>query len=204
MYITCPKCSTSFVVSAEQIGPGGRRVRCSKCKHTWRAKLPAVYKPPVLDLKVDVAKAPESGIHLPVLSPVVKRKKPGSLLYTAFAALILSVAVIFVVKRVDFSDVMPPNHENLKISEVTVYHLPPAKIVARYRVENHSSKATAMPHFRIRLYDKAHKLLENRRISVSKTSLEPNQSLNLRIPLQGVSSNVHSIDVSPSRWWDFF
>lgn len=38
MLITCPKCDTSFLTSAEAIGIGGRMVKCSKCKHVWFAE----------------------------------------------------------------------------------------------------------------------------------------------------------------------
>lgn len=35
MYISCPSCSTTFVVESEQISHSGRKLRCSKCRHVW-------------------------------------------------------------------------------------------------------------------------------------------------------------------------
>lgn len=38
MIITCPSCSTRFVVAPAAIGKTGRRVRCAKCRHVWFAE----------------------------------------------------------------------------------------------------------------------------------------------------------------------
>ena len=35
MILTCPNCSTRYLMSAASIGPAGREVRCAKCAHQW-------------------------------------------------------------------------------------------------------------------------------------------------------------------------
>jgi len=35
MNLICPSCATTFVVETEQLGPGGRQVRCGSCGHSW-------------------------------------------------------------------------------------------------------------------------------------------------------------------------
>jgi predicted Zn finger-like uncharacterized protein len=35
MILTCSSCGARFEVDAAQLGPGGRKVRCGRCGHTW-------------------------------------------------------------------------------------------------------------------------------------------------------------------------
>ena len=38
MHIVCPHCTTSYAINPTTLGPGGRTVRCSRCKETWQAR----------------------------------------------------------------------------------------------------------------------------------------------------------------------
>ena len=37
MLIVCPNCATSYMIDPASLGPGGRTVRCARCKTTWFA-----------------------------------------------------------------------------------------------------------------------------------------------------------------------
>src|SRR5260370_609584 len=37
MLIVCPSCATSYMIDAASVGPGGRTVRCARCRTTWFA-----------------------------------------------------------------------------------------------------------------------------------------------------------------------
>lgn len=37
MILSCPECGSRFRIDADKLGMRGRKVRCSRCAHTWRA-----------------------------------------------------------------------------------------------------------------------------------------------------------------------
>ncbi len=41
MILSCPACSTRFVLDPARIGAAGRRVRCARCRHVWFQEPPA-------------------------------------------------------------------------------------------------------------------------------------------------------------------
>lgn len=58
MILTCPECSARYVVDPTALLPDGRRVRCAKCKHSWKEPAPHVDTP-----MVDAAEAESPAVQ---------------------------------------------------------------------------------------------------------------------------------------------
>src|SRR5258708_33935711 len=66
MIVTCPVCSTRYLVDPRALGSAGRLVRCANCSHTWQ-QAPAADAPRRVDL---VAPQPE------LVAPAGRRGPP--------------------------------------------------------------------------------------------------------------------------------
>lgn len=89
MIITCPACKTRYKVEPGQVGPKGRRVRCTACNHVW-TELPAEDLPKVLEPQA----AEESDAGQSADEAAEGRRGRGSRLgWIALAAVVLVLVV---------------------------------------------------------------------------------------------------------------
>jgi len=89
MIVTCPVCSTRYLVDPRALGGAGRLVRCASCSHTWQQAPPAD-APRRVDLVAPQPElaAPAGGrVQLPALSPPHRRS--SALLIPLLALLVL-------------------------------------------------------------------------------------------------------------------
>jgi len=92
MIVTCPACSTRYLVDEQNLGATGRMVRCSQCGHSWYEAPPAGEK-----LRVDLSE-PEAPPPLPGerrgLPVVTRPRRSGGGWGKTLAILFLAVAVL--------------------------------------------------------------------------------------------------------------
>jgi predicted Zn finger-like uncharacterized protein len=60
MILSCPACSTRYLLEPAALGPKGRQVRCAKCGHSWQQTPPAD-----MPREVDISLPPPGTLALP-------------------------------------------------------------------------------------------------------------------------------------------
>lgn len=200
MYLTCPECYTSFTVKASQIGPKGRRVRCSKCGHGWFAKGvgSGTGSEGIVTSNYDRVGKPEKfekGVNLPALLPV---RIP---LYLYIAPVLLAAAIIFT-SMIFFQDKMSlfgltGASENLKVKDIQIsYDRENGNIIANYKIVNASEEFVPLSRIRIRLLDENHRILKSHIAQESQSSLAPKQFVTIRTRFSEAPTNVEFIDIT--------
>src|SRR6185437_2832494 len=89
MIVTCPVCSTRYLVDPRALGSAGRLVRCANCSHTWQ-QAPPEDAPRRIDLvapQPELAGAPGGRVQLPALPP--QRRRSAALLFPLLALFVL-------------------------------------------------------------------------------------------------------------------
>lgn len=74
MILTCESCHTQFSVPSEALLPSGRRVKCSRCTHTWFQKPEGAENAPVVEAAVAEAIAEAAATPAPATEPLEQPK----------------------------------------------------------------------------------------------------------------------------------
>ena len=196
MYISCPKCGTNFLVSPEQIGSFGRKVRCSKCTNIWHQQLKEDIKlePVITTTKTTYTNHQGSGVNLPALLPI---KIPQYL----YALPVLFLLLIIMLSTILFQDYWDLNSSSaarlLSINDVRVINNKDAgKITITYRIVNSSDQTSSMPLVRLRLFDKNNNALKSHIADQPDIILLPKQSVNIRTEFSSVPDITEKVDVT--------
>lgn len=212
MYIKCPSCATSFVVTPEQIGPKGRRVRCSKCNNGWFVE--AVKQEPIANTSSPSSIIPDRvgssspdasflpGVNLPALLPI------NIPLYLYILPAFLAIAIIFS-SMVIFQDKLSflgltGTSNSLSVHDINIdYNRKEGAIVASYKIVNSAGKFVPVPLIRIRLLDKDHRPLKTHITHNPNVDLAPKQYVGIRTNFADAPPNVEFIDIALGNRLDF-
>lgn len=93
MILTCPNCSTRYLLDPVKLGGDGRQVRCGKCAHAWHQAPPPDMPRQVEPIPFPLETRPiPPGSNLPAFPPAPKRRGGAA----GWAALVLVVAAVIV------------------------------------------------------------------------------------------------------------
>jgi len=160
MYIACPKCDTKFVVTPEQIGKEGRKVKCSKCSHVWHYKLADQLRIEPIITQPIAATPLGNGINLPALLPI-KIQPYLYVMPVVMIGLIIFMLIMVFPTSLGINTLL--NSNNLSIKDVQVQNQKDLdKITISYKIYNSASTIVKMPLVRIRFFDKNGKIVESK------------------------------------------
>lgn len=196
MIVTCPTCSTRYLVETEKLGAQGRMVRCGSCGHTWYQAPPEDMAPHV-ELKVPapepMAGAVERG-GLPAIPR--KRRRWGAVVTLLILLLILAAAgwgAIFmrdrimalvpqsarIYSRLGLTDTQPQYGVGLEVHDVTPRRTTANDqpvLVIDGEIVNLSSSPRRVPPLKATLRDANDKPLTSWTFSASVATLAPGAS----------------------------
>ncbi len=201
MYIACPECNTKFVVTPEQIGKHGRKVKCSKCSHIWHQKLdsPMRIEPTVL---APIEATPlGNGVNLPALLPIRIQPYLYALPFFMMAMILFMLTMLFP-NNLGFDSLL--NSKKLSVHDIKIEnHKDLNKITVSYKVMNNSKKNLKMPLVRIRLFDGNSRILKSLIDDHTNIDMSPNQFIQVKTEFVPAPPSAKEIDIMIGNKVDF-
>ncbi|WP_392506063.1 MJ0042-type zinc finger domain-containing protein [Rickettsia sp. 2024-CO-Wats] len=199
MYITCPNCQTRFIVTSNQIGINGRRVKCSKCSHLWYQKLD--YNISTLNdfkdkVNTGTIKTPiknHYNANVPVIFPYIPPKKKYNIFPILWTSFIIFCLVILLIDSFKFLG----KYDQLKIEEINLgqsRHIGGMKIF--YKLSNESDYLISDPIIKVRVMDTNNQALDEY-VSITKlqTKIPAKQAIYLEMNIEGIPITAKYIDI---------
>ena len=172
MIITCEKCETQFNFDPERLGIGGRKLRCTNCKHVWHVNPPEielsekkiVFAGERVEPKIRSGKTDNRATTMPdelKKSRIKKIASPSGLKIVASILIILNfVSFIYfnkgIIGQTAFYDTV--GNYDTKAVEITSHEITAkpmekgSNLQIAWSVKNTSTRTLKMPIVRFRLY----------------------------------------------------
>jgi predicted Zn finger-like uncharacterized protein len=204
MFIACPKCATTFTVLPEQIGPNGRKVKCSKCGNIWHQRLEEHIRiEPVLNSPVVSTKPMPigNGVNLPALLPI----KIQPYLYTMPFVMLALIFSLSIVLFPDFFGVHSLiKSRELSIEDVRIENRKESnKVIVSYKIMNSSRHNVSMPLVRVRLLDENNSILKHHISDQTNKTLAPSQYVTIKTEFNSPPTSSKYVDVTLGNKLDF-
>lgn len=211
MYITCPSCNTSFLINEEQIGPNGRRVKCSSCDYLWLALPDTVRKDnnKFISEQKQTSKSdtldyiPEPGVNLPVVMPNYAPIISQSIILCGVVSLIL-VGIITLNNKLSWHHIYNGTISQLSAS-ITKANINKNNntIMVRYSITNTSAAAIQSPLVRINMLDEKKQVTDEYVTNKSDIVIYPHDTLTLETTIENAPHDVKAISLNLGDQLDF-
>lgn len=196
MIVTCPTCSTRYLVETGKLGAQGCMVRCGSCSHTWYQAPPEDLAPQV-ELKVPVPEPVPGAVERGGLPAIPrKRRRWGAVVTLLILLLILAGAIwgaifmrdrvmalvpqtIGIYSRLSLTDIKPQYGVGLEIRDVTPQRTTAndqSTLMIDGQIVNLSSSPRLVPPLKATLRDANDKPLTSWTFSAGVSTLAPGAS----------------------------
>jgi predicted Zn finger-like uncharacterized protein len=223
MILSCPSCSTRYLVDPLAIGAEGRQVRCARCGHVWRQDPPppeemappagpAEEEPPILRGPARVRALPP-GSNLPALRQP-PRRRAGGLAWAALALIIVGgIAALFVFRQ-QFVAIWPPASQLYRLAGISATEAPGQGLDIRDvkferkteagrtvllvtgQIVNSTQDERLAPRLRVAIGDEAKTELVHWTVPLAKDRLGPGEATAFSTRLPDPPANARSLSVT--------
>lgn len=221
MILTCPSCGTRYNLTEAQLGPAGRKVRCTACKTTWHAEAPPaepielapepVVKPRVEDLqKVKAEKLPSRYRALLQDKKRLKTLSAQGLVWAGLVGAFIAVLAVAYAMRVDVVRAFPRiagayamvgvkvNATHLEFGDKSADAAVKGGrffVTVKAQIKNISDKSVPVPPVRVKLMDASLQTFSSVLIPSSGLNVPPHQVRTLTFDVADPKNMTASIDL---------
>jgi predicted Zn finger-like uncharacterized protein len=224
MILSCPSCSTRYLVDPLAIGGEGRQVRCARCGHVWRQAPPppeelATPAGPAEEDEAPILRGPARvrplppGSNLPALRQP-PRRRAGGLAWAALVLLVVGAVGALFAFRQQFVAIWPPASQLYRLAGVSATDEPGQGLDIRDvkferkteagrtvllvtgQVVNPTQGARPAPRLRVAIGDEAKTELVHWTVPLAKDRLAPGEATAFSTRLPDPPANARSLSVT--------